>query len=261
MSFTPKQIDDLSAPLSSRHVKERSQAGQKLSYIEAWHAISEANRIFGFDGWHSTTRLKKLFEPYKDGKDKWRVGFMAKVTIGVKDGERCVTRDGVGYGSGIDNDIGQAHEKAIKEAESDARKRALMTFGNPFGLALYDKEQANVSDDAPVSAVSVPAVPAVPPRNASGISEARSWVRDHIRELESCEDGVHLMATLAPATPRWTKICGVYPNLWTGPDGSGLKGEGIRISTIFQCRAEFDKFVKQIEAAAAEIQTPKVAAQ
>jgi DNA repair and recombination protein RAD52 len=25
-------------------------------------------------------------------------------------------------------------------------KRALMTFGNPFGLALYDKEQANVID-------------------------------------------------------------------------------------------------------------------
>jgi secreted Zn-dependent insulinase-like peptidase len=28
-------------------------------------------------------------------------------------------------------------------------KRAFMTFGNPFGLALYDKQQANVGDDAP----------------------------------------------------------------------------------------------------------------
>jgi DNA repair and recombination protein RAD52 len=43
-------------------------------------------------------------------------------------------------------DLGQAHESAIKEAETDAMKRALMTFGNPFGLALYDKEQANVCD-------------------------------------------------------------------------------------------------------------------
>ena len=25
-------------------------------------------------------------------------------------------------------------------------KRALMTFGNPFGLALYDKSQSNVAD-------------------------------------------------------------------------------------------------------------------
>ena len=26
-----------------------------LSYIEGWHAIAEANRLFGFDGWTRTT--------------------------------------------------------------------------------------------------------------------------------------------------------------------------------------------------------------
>src|SRR5205085_8683411 len=57
------------------------------------------------------------------------------------------TREGVGAGHGIDVDCGQAHESAIKEAETDAMKRALMTFGNPFGLALYDKEQANVAEE------------------------------------------------------------------------------------------------------------------
>ncbi len=39
---------------------------------------------------------------------------------------------------------GEAHESAIKEAETDATKRALTTFGNPFGLALYDKERKGV---------------------------------------------------------------------------------------------------------------------
>ncbi|MBL8564820.1 MAG: DUF968 domain-containing protein [Hyphomicrobiaceae bacterium] len=34
---------------------------------------------------------------------------------------------------------------ALKAAETDATKRALATFGNPFGLALYDKEQAGVA--------------------------------------------------------------------------------------------------------------------
>ena len=58
-----------------------------------------------------------------------------------------VTREGVGAGHGIDVDLGQAHESAIKEAETDAMKRALMTFGNQFGLALYDKTQANVADE------------------------------------------------------------------------------------------------------------------
>jgi hypothetical protein len=54
-------------------------------------------------------------------------------------------REGSGAGHGIDVDLGQAHESAIKEAETDAMKRALMTFGNPFGLALYDKQQRQVS--------------------------------------------------------------------------------------------------------------------
>ena len=40
--------------------------------------------------------------------------------------------------------IGQAHERALKGAETDATKRALATFGNPFGLALYDREKAGV---------------------------------------------------------------------------------------------------------------------
>jgi hypothetical protein len=61
-----------------------------------------------------------------------------RVTVGD------VVRDGTGYGSGIDRDLGAAHESAVKEAETDAMKRALMTFGNPFGLALYDKTKANV---------------------------------------------------------------------------------------------------------------------
>jgi len=45
-------------------------------------------------------------------------------------------------------DLGQAHESALKEAETDAMKRALMTFGNPFGLALYDKRQREVTSSA-----------------------------------------------------------------------------------------------------------------
>ena len=37
----------------------------------------------------------------------------------------------------------------IKEAETDAEKRALKTFGNQFGQALYDKTQSNVVDIIP----------------------------------------------------------------------------------------------------------------
>jgi recombination DNA repair RAD52 pathway protein len=59
-----------------------------------------------------------------------------------------LVREGSGAGHGIDLDLGQAHESALKEAETDAMKRALMTFGNPFGLALYDKRQREVTSSA-----------------------------------------------------------------------------------------------------------------
>lgn len=148
MSFTEQQVQELSAPLSSKHVKEREQAGRKLSYVESWHAIAEANRIFGYGDWTSeTVDLRCVSEaPRKIGKqqrDGHAVSYIAKVRVTV--GE--IVREGVGAGHGIDVDLGLAHESAAKEAESDARKRALMTFGNPFGLALYDKEQRNVVDE------------------------------------------------------------------------------------------------------------------
>ena len=148
--FTDEAVKALSAPLHRENVKKRQQAGRSLSYIEGWHAIAEANRIFGFDGWTRETieiravseRERKIGTQQKGG---WGVSYIAKVRV-IAHG---VVREGVGAGHGIDVDIGLAHESAIKEAETDAMKRGLMTFGNPFGLALYDKDQANVAD-APV---------------------------------------------------------------------------------------------------------------
>lgn len=154
MSFTDTQVSQLSAPLPRSNVKTRQQAGRNLSYIEAWKAIDEANRIFGFGEWSSETIECRCVaeKPRKIGKGTYEkdghgVSYVARVRITVKTPDGLVTREGVGAGHGIDADLGLAHESAIKESESDARKRALMTFGNPFGLALYDKDQENVSDD------------------------------------------------------------------------------------------------------------------
>jgi hypothetical protein len=64
--------------------------------------------------------------------------------VKVRAGDAEICREGCGSGHGVGLTPGEAHESAIKEAETDAMKRALSTFGNPFGLALYDKEQQNV---------------------------------------------------------------------------------------------------------------------
>lgn len=143
MPFTDEQELALKAPLARDVVKEREQAGRKFSYVEAYHCENEANRIFGFGAWDRFTDIALISEQVVG--DKHRVYYRAKVRIVVRqpDGE-VVTREGCGYGSGIDKDLGQAHESALKESESDAEKRALKTFGNPFGQALYDKAQTAV---------------------------------------------------------------------------------------------------------------------
>lgn len=151
--FTPEQIAALSANLDRKHVANRSQSGRTLSYLEGWWCISEANRIFGFDGWErETLETRCVAERERKvgsvGQDGWGVSYVARVRVTVilqgPEGHSSILRDGTGAGHGIDRDLGLAHESAIKEAETDALKRCLMTFGNPFGLALYDKTQANV---------------------------------------------------------------------------------------------------------------------
>lgn len=138
----------LAAPLSRANVRSRKQGGREVSYIEGWRVIDEANRIFGFDGWtRETIDVKCVAEKERTIGEAKAPGFGVSYTARVRINVGGVMRDGIGAGHGIDRDLGQAHESAIKEAETDAMKRALMTFGNPFGLALYDKEQANVADE------------------------------------------------------------------------------------------------------------------
>ena len=138
---------ELAKKLDPAHVKCRKQGGGMVQFIEGWHAISEMNRIFGFDAWtRETLDLRQLGEP-REVDGKMRVDYMARVRVSVGD----VVREGCGFGQGIDRDVGQAHESALKEAETDAMKRAMMTFGNPLGLALYDKARENVGVNAPTA--------------------------------------------------------------------------------------------------------------
>jgi recombination DNA repair RAD52 pathway protein len=49
MSFTQNQVRKLRSKLKPQHIKTRATDGITLSYLEGWHVIAEANRIFGFD--------------------------------------------------------------------------------------------------------------------------------------------------------------------------------------------------------------------
>lgn len=149
MPLTPEQIKALQAPLDPANVKKPSGSfGPKGDYIEGWHAINELNRVFGFDGWSYTIDLRQ--DDLREGKTskgdpQWQAAYTCICTLTVAG----VTRQDVGFGSGFAKGIGDAIEGATKEAATDALKRAARTFGNIFGLALYDKERTNVSSPPP----------------------------------------------------------------------------------------------------------------
>jgi DNA repair and recombination protein RAD52 len=183
-TFTDAQKAALGAKLDANVVRDRTQAGRPVSYVEGWHVIAEANRIFGFDGWQRHTLYcgevsrveRNIGNPPKPG---FKVGYEAKVRIIVGD----IIRDGTGHGSGIATDLFDAIESAAKEAETDAMKRAFITFGNPFGLALYDKSGANVGPaEDPFDAIEAEMVQAIKDRSSlvalNKMTNADKWMGD-----------------------------------------------------------------------------------
>jgi DNA recombination protein Rad52 len=142
MSFTDSQLGLLRAPVRPQAVKEREVEGKVLHYLEGWHIISEANRIFGFDGWDRET-VQSQCAWQKQIDYRFTAAYLTRVRITVRAGDRIIHIEGIGSGEAVAATAGQAHERASKAAETDATKRALSTFGNSFGLSLYrDKTEA-----------------------------------------------------------------------------------------------------------------------
>ena len=83
MGFSAKQVQALRHDLDHRHVRTREANGRELSYIEGWYAISEANRIFGFDGWNRET-LDSRCVLARENRGVFLAVYIAKVRITVQ---------------------------------------------------------------------------------------------------------------------------------------------------------------------------------
>lgn len=136
MGFSAKQIYALKRSLDGRQVRTRQAHGRELSYIEGWFAISEANRIFGFDGWNRETVDSRCVLA-RENRGTFAAVYTAKVRITVEADGSTIVREGHGTGEGRGPSPGEVHDIALKAAETDATKRAFATFGRPFGLELY----------------------------------------------------------------------------------------------------------------------------
>jgi hypothetical protein len=137
MGFSAKQLQALRRQPSRCHIRTRQANGPELSYLEGWYAISEANRIFGFDGWSRET-LESRCVLARETRGTFLAVYFARVRFAVHADCATIIREGHGTGEGRGTSPGAVHDIALKAAETDASKRALATVGKqPFGLELY----------------------------------------------------------------------------------------------------------------------------
>lgn len=137
MSKTREQIiAALDGEFDKGRVKQREGSrGMKLDYLETHDVIDTLNNIFGYDGWEDV-----IISHNSLGDVKAPRLFQAIVSLTVWFDDKSITKTGVGVGRVQgQNWTEDEAEKAVKEAESDALKRAARKLGRQFGNTLYDK--------------------------------------------------------------------------------------------------------------------------
>jgi recombination DNA repair RAD52 pathway protein len=97
MGLSAKQVQALRRKLGHRHIRTREANGRELSYIEGWYAISEANRIFGFDGWNRET-IESRCVLARENRGSFLAVYVAKVRITVHAEGATIVREGHGSG-------------------------------------------------------------------------------------------------------------------------------------------------------------------
>ena len=156
--FNDQQTKALSSELSSDRIKVRDKANIKLSYLEGFDIIDTANNIFGFGGWAYTISSLEQVSQEVNANQNVVVCYKAIVKVDVYDIDHStmISRQDVGFGTGVARSLADAHENSAKEAVTDALKRSLRSFGNQFGNSLYDKSKS-VAQNTPSNMPNAPA--------------------------------------------------------------------------------------------------------
>ena len=166
--FSREQIDMLEASLNMSLIKHRKGGGgRQLAYITGKTAMDTANRIFGYGKW-GTRVVSRDHKVITDGKKGTMEFYTCDIELDVIGATFPFAGDGVGIVT--EPFTVEMHEKAYKDAYTDALKRALRHYGDQFGLVLYDEDSYVQAPDG--RRVQVKAVPVKSRNQPAQIIEA-----------------------------------------------------------------------------------------
>ena len=154
--FVDKQMQVLKYDIEPSRIKSRVKGNITLSYLEGFDLIETANKVFGHGNWsYAITSLDQVSQETNSNQNVV-ICYKAvvKLTVYSLDHNKHISKEDVGFGTGIAKMLADAHEGGAKEAVTDAIKRAMRSFGNQFGNSLYDKSRNHHSQ-----AQSTPQIP------------------------------------------------------------------------------------------------------
>jgi recombination DNA repair RAD52 pathway protein len=140
MSLRKNQTDQLLKGINPSRV---GKDGKGFAHLEAWDVRAHLIRIFGFGNWSADlVEMEPIFETSieKDGKTRWTVAYRATMRLSINTGDmEYATYTEAAVGDSQNNPSrADAHDMAIKTAESQAFKRCAINLGDQFGLSLYN---------------------------------------------------------------------------------------------------------------------------
>jgi len=141
--FVDKQTQVLKCDIEPSRIKNRTKGNITLSYLEGFDLIETANKIFGHGNWSYTITTLEQVSQETNANQNTVICYKALIRLMVysPDHSKNISKEDVGFGTGIAKTLAEAHEGAGKEAVTDALKRAMRSFGNQFGNSLYDKSR------------------------------------------------------------------------------------------------------------------------
>lgn len=139
MPLSDEQVAELLKPINPNRV---SKDGKGFSHVEAWDIRRTMNRIFGFANWSADITSMELITERevqgKDGKTRWNVIYRARCCLRIgEDAFMSGSYSEWAAGDATNPTLADAHDQAIKTAESQAFKRCAVNLGDQFGLSLY----------------------------------------------------------------------------------------------------------------------------
>ncbi|WP_330349239.1 Rad52/Rad22 family DNA repair protein [Streptomyces sp. NBC_00582] len=145
--LTDQQLKVLYSELHKSRVGKNPKG---FNHVQQWDVRRFLIRVFGFGGYDTELKsiecVREIERPagkddYGNPKFRYTVVYRVHQRLTVKDiaGRPIASFEGVATGDSRNQpSLGDAHDGAVKEADSQSLKRAAINLGDAFGLSLYN---------------------------------------------------------------------------------------------------------------------------